>query len=154
MFVSVEPAEMFMYLVKLFFDQENPDSEDAEAKSYLQEHDLEPRYLFDDELEGRKYQVMQFGGCYLGNHLEALAQIQRRAVEIQVLTEKIQDHLGGLEVGGERLSLDSLRATAAALVPQFQVGSSFQTGDKGELVAVLDAEIVIEAARQVVGQAH
>ena len=54
MFVSVEPAEMFMYLVKLFFDQENPDSEDAEAKSYIQEHDLKPRYLFDDELEGRK----------------------------------------------------------------------------------------------------
>ena len=97
---------------------------------------------------------MQFGGCYLGNHLEALAQIQRRAVEIQVLTEKIQDHLGGLEVGGESLSLDSLRATAAALAPQFQVESSFQTGDKGELVAVLDAEIVIEAARQVIGQAH
>ena len=154
MFVSVEPAEMFMYLVKLFFDQENPDSEDAEAKSYLQEHDLKPRYLFDDELEGRKYQVMQFGGCYLGNHLEALAQIQRRAVEIQVLTEKIQDHLGGLEVGGEGLSLDSLRATAAALAPQFQIESSFQTGDKGELVAVLDAEIVIEAAKQVIGRAH
>ena len=49
MFVSVEPAEMFMYLVKLFFDQENPDSEDAEAKSYLKEHDLEPRYLWSRE---------------------------------------------------------------------------------------------------------
>ena len=65
MFVVVEPAEFFMHRVKLIFDLESPDLEDAEAKEYLEEHELEPRYLFDDELEGRKCQVMQFGGCYL-----------------------------------------------------------------------------------------
>ena len=101
MFVVVEPAEFFMHRVKLIFDLESPDLEDAEAKEYLEEHELEPRYLFDDELEGRKCQVMQFGGCYLGgNHLDRLAEIQRKAVEVEVLTAEIQGHLEGLGVGG------------------------------------------------------
>ena len=150
MFVSVEPAEMFMYRVKLFFDKENPDSEDADAKTYLEDHELEPRYLFDDELEGRKYQVMQFGGCYLGKHLEELAQIQRRAVEIEVLTEKIQDQLDSLEVDGAGLSPEKIQATATALAPRFLAESSFETGENGEMLAVLDAETVIEAAKQLI----
>ena len=148
MYVNVEPAEMFMYRVKLFFDKENPDEEDADAKAYLREHELEPRYLFDDELEGRKYQVMQFGGCYLGKHLEELAQIQRRAVEIEVLTENIQGHLDGLEVDGAGLSPEAVQATATALAPRFHREASFQTGENGEMSAVLDAETVIDAAKQ------
>ena len=35
MFVVVEPAEFFMHRVKLIFDLESPDLEDAEAKGIL-----------------------------------------------------------------------------------------------------------------------
>ena len=148
MFVVVEPAEFFMHRVKLIFDLESPDLEDAEAREYLEEHELEPRYLFDDELEGRKCQVMQFGGCYLGgNHLDRLAQIQRKAVEVEVLTEEIQGQLEVLELAEGRLSAEEIESTAQALVPQFHVESSFQAGESGELVAVLDADAVALAAK-------
>ena len=90
MFLVVEPAEFFMHRVKLIFDVESPDSEDSEVREYLQERELEPRYLYDDELEGRKCQVMQFGGCYLGRHLDELGKIQRKAVELEALAAEIQ----------------------------------------------------------------
>ena len=148
MFVVVEPAEFFMHRVKLIFDLESPDLEDAEAREYLEEHELEPRYLFDDELEGHKCQVMQFGGCYLGgNHLDRLAEIQRKAVEVEVLTAEIQGQLEGLELAEGRLSTEEIESTAQALVPQFNVESSFQAGETGELEAVLDADAVALAAK-------
>lgn len=151
MFVNVEPAEFFMYRVKLIFDLESPDSEDAEAKEYLLQHELEPRYLFDDELEGRKVQVMQFGGCYLGGkHLDQLAQIQRSAVEVEVLTEEIERHLNAFEIEGKSLTSQAVESTVQALVPQFHSESAFQTGENSELVAVLDGEAVIEAARRLI----
>ena len=145
MFVQVEPADFFMFRVKLIFDLENPDSEDQEARDYLKEKELEPRYLSTADLDGRKCEIMQFGGCYLGKHLNELAQIQRRAVEVELLTAEIQGHLGagddGLEQGGEE-------AIVAALVEEFHQESSFQTAENGELVAVLNAEAVRAAARQ------
>ena len=100
MFVQVEPADFFMYTVKLIFDLEQPDSEDQEVRDYLDERELEPRYLSTADLDGRQCQIMQFGGCYMGKHLDQLAQIQRRAVEVELLTAEIQSHLAA---GGEAL---------------------------------------------------
>ena len=148
MFVVVEPAEFFMHRVKLIFDVETPDSEDTEVREYLQQWELEPKYLFDDELEGRKCQVMQFGGCYLGRHLDELSKIQRKAVEVEVLTSEIEGHLDGLEVEGACLSQEAVKSTATALAPRFNEDSAFQANEDGELIAVLDRETVIAAARE------
>ena len=146
MFVQVEPADFFMYTVKLIFDLEKPDSEDQEVRDYLTERELEPRYLSKADLDGRQCEIMQFGGCYLGKrHLDEVAQIQRRAVEVELLTEEIQGHLN---VGGEGSEHASEEAVMAALVEEFHQESSFQTGENGELVAVLDGDTVRSAAQQ------
>ena len=81
MFIKVEPAEFFMYRVQLIFDLNHPDSEDRPVRDYLAQHDLEPRDRSMGEVEGRHCEVMQFGGCYLGPHLEAIGTLQRQAVE-------------------------------------------------------------------------
>ena len=146
MFVQVEPADFFMYTVKLIFDLEKPDSEDQEVRDYLTERELEPRYLSKADLDGRQCEIMQFGGCYLGRrYLDEVAQIQRRAVEVELLTEEIQGHLN---VGGEGSEHASEEAVMAALVEEFHQESSFQTGENGELVAVLDGDTVRSAAQQ------
>ena len=153
MFINIEPAEFFMYRVKLIFDLESPDSEDQEVRDYLDEWELEPRYLSTADLDGHQCQIMQFGGCYLGKHLDQLAQIQRRAVEVELLTAEIRGHLGA---GGQALQqapnkpVDEsiVESTVAALVKEFHQESSFETGDNGDLVAVLDAVAVRAAARQ------
>ena len=146
MFVQVEPADFFMYTVKLIFDLEKPDSEDQEVRDYLTERELEPRYLSKADLDGRQCEIMQFGGCYLGKrHLDEVAQIQRRAVEVELLTEEIQGHLN---VGGEGSEHATEEAVMAALVEEFHQESSFQTGENGELVAVLDGDTVRSAAHK------
>ena len=138
-----------MYRVKLIFDLESPDSEDQEVRDYLDEWELEPRYLSTADLDGHQCQIMQFGGCYLGKHLDRLAQIQRRAVEVELLTAEIRGHL---DAGGQALRQETSgspgESTVAALVEEFHQESSFKTGDDGELVAALDGEAVRAAARQ------
>ena len=77
---------------------------------------------------------MQFGGCYLGRHFQEIGLLQRRAVEVELLSEEIS-----LVVEGIAGLIDAKSATIlSALVSEFQCESSFQVDDKGELVVVLD----------------
>ena len=137
-----------MYRVIMIFDLENADSEDQVVRDYLAEHELEPRYQSTGDYEGRHCEMMQFGGCYLGRHLEGIGQIQRSAVEVELLTAEIEGHLSDSSVEAVPLTEDQRQATIAELVGEFQQESSFQTGESGELVAVLDGDAVREAARQ------
>ena len=149
MFIQIEPADFFMYRVNLIFDPENPTSEDKEVKDYLAENGLAPKHQGTGDYEGRRCEMMQFGSCYLGRHLERIAQIQRHAVEAEILTTEIKRHLSSpsedpLPVPGERR-----QAAVAQLVKELHQESSFQTNQKGELLIALDQDAVVEAARRI-----
>lgn len=148
MFIKVEPADFFMYRVKLVFDLEHSDSEDQEVRDYLAEHELEPKYQGTGEVEGSQCETMLFGGCYLGRHLERIGQIQRNAVEVELLSAEVERHLAESGQGYLALPKEQRRAAIAELVQNFRQKSSFQTGENGELVAVVDGNAVREAARQ------
>ena len=150
MFIKIEPAEFFMYRVILIFDMESPDSEDREVRDYLAEHELEPRYQSTGELDQRQCEFLQFGGCYLGRHVDSIGKIQRKAVEVELLTAEIRSLLAE-EIDEDAGPTEQQREAAVAeLVPEFHQDSSFQTAENGELIAVLDGEAVREAARQLV----
>ena len=148
MFIKVEPADFFMYRVKLIYNLEVPDSEDQGVRDYLVEHQLIPKAQSTGEFEGRQSELMVFGGCYLGRHLTEIGQIQRRAVEEELLTEEIQRHLSASSQDDLELEEEKRQEAVAELVQTFNQESSFQTNEKGELEAVLDREAVVEAARQ------
>ncbi len=148
MFINVEPAEFFMYRVKLIFDLEQPNSEDQQVRDYMTEHELEPKYLHTQELEGSQCEIMQFGGCYLGRHLDRIGQIQRTAVEVELLTAEIEGHLNGSTAEELLLPEEQLQDTIATLVQDFHQDSSFETAENGDLKAVLDGEAVRAAARR------
>ena len=151
MFIQVEPVDFFMYSVKLFFDLDEPNAEDQAVRDYLASNELEPKYQgtgAPEGFDGHQCAVMRFGGCYLGKHLERIGQIQRHAVEVELLTAAIAEHLKAPTPGGAPLS-EAERATAISrLVKEFHQDSSFTTGDNGELVATLDENAVREAARR------
>lgn len=151
MFIKVEPVDFSMYRVILIFDLESRDSEDQQVRDYLAEHRLEPRYQSTGELDDRQCEFLQFGGCYLGRHLEGIGQIQRSAVEVELLTAEIEGHLDASAGEAFHLLEEQRQETVAELVRDFQKESSFQTGENGELIAVLDGGAVREAARQLVG---
>ncbi len=147
MLIDVEPADFFMYRVKLLYDLDNPDTEDQEVRDYLDEHELLPRAQNTGEVEGKRKEVMVFGGCYLGKHLNEIGLIQRRAVEVELLTEEIERHLSACTKAlprGEGLRQQAIQE----LVQAFNQESSFRTNEKGELEASLDRDAVVEAARR------
>ena len=153
MYIKVEPAGFFMHTVKLIFDLDCPNPEDGPVREYLVEHELEPRYCWDNELEGNRGEVLQFGGCYLGNHLQGIGQLQRNAVEVELLTAEISRHLD-LVLEGEALRQDlpteeRRQAAIGALVSEFQKESAFQPNEQGELTAVLEEAEVRQALRRV-----
>lgn len=155
MFIKVEPAGFFMYTVQLMFDPARPDLEDQEVREYLTDHELEPRYQYEIEEDGRPCQVLQFGGCYLGRHLQSVGQIQRHAVEVELLTAEVQGHLAALELPqlavAESGDGAKLQETVAALVSELHQESAFQANENGELAVALDREDVKEAALRVLG---
>jgi len=136
-----------MFRVIMTFDLENHDSEDQDVRDYLTEHDLEPRHTNQGEFEDRQCEFMQFGGCYLGNHLQNISQIQRIAVETELLTAKIRVHLNASPDAATPLA-ENQQTTIAQLVKDFHQDSSFQTNENGELIVVLDGDEVRTAASQ------
>ena len=148
MFIKVEPAEFFMYRVIMIFDLDNPNSEDQEARDYMTEQELEPKYQRVGDFEGSNSEFMQFGGCYLGKHLNSIGQIQRRIVELELLTGEVEIQMESLIADGVPASDSQRQATIEALVKKFNQESAFEANDQGELTAILDGESVREAARK------
>ena len=151
MFIRVEPADFFMYRVILIFDLERPDSEDQAVRDYLTENELDAKYQSNGKLDERQCEFLQFGGCYLGKHLDSIGRIQRSAVEIELLTEEIESHLNAAAVQPLDLSAEQRSQAVATLAKDFQQEESFQTDENGNLVAVLDGDAVREAARKLAG---
>jgi hypothetical protein len=87
--IKIEPKEFFMYAVFLAFSKEHPDPEDEAIKAYLDAHELIPKAQGTDKIADQECEVLYFGGCYLGTHLEVIRDMQRQAVEHQLLTVAI-----------------------------------------------------------------
>ena len=145
MFIKVEPAEFFMYRVIMIFDLDNPNSEDQEARDYMIEQELEPKDQRVGDFEGSNSEFMQFGGCYLGKHLDNIAAIQRSHVEVELLTAEINRLL---REPGTAMAVPKARWEEAVRgwVAGFHQDSSFQVAENGDLEAVLDGAAVREAA--------
>ena len=152
MFIKVEPAEFFMYRVILVFDLENPNSEDQDARDYMTEWELEPKYQRIGDFEGSNSEIMQFGGCYLGRHLGKISEIQRGHVEREIITAEIGRLL---DDEGDPVPVpdDRREQTVRELVQAFYQPNVFQPNDEGLLEAVLDASAVRQAARQMLAPA-
>lgn len=149
MFIKVEPAGFFMHTVKLIFDLDNPDSEDIEVRDYLAKHELEPRYRWDDKLEDDKAEVIQFGGCYLGNHLQDIGQIQRKAVEVELLIEALTPYVEEVLKEVESGQVSDGKFITDQLVKIFHDESYFGSNESGELTVSLPVDVVLRSARSI-----
>lgn len=154
MFIKTEPAGFFMYTVHFIYDLDKPDSEDQQVKDYLIEHELEPKYQSTGDYQGSNCESMQFGGCYLGKHLQKIGEIQRHAVETEILTEEIQMHLGSAFSDGLSNRDGPHERVVPQLVQEFHQDSVFQTNENGELAVSLDEKEVVEAARRLLGESQ
>jgi hypothetical protein len=70
--VEFQETGMAMARFSLFFSEEKPHENDAQIKQYLEQNKLTPKRVFRVLKDGERFQVMHFGQCYLGQHLDNL----------------------------------------------------------------------------------
>ena len=143
--IRVEPKEFFMYSIFLAFNTEHSDLEDKAVKAYLEEHELIPKAQGTDTLEGQEYDVMYFGGCYLGRHLNVIGDMQRKAVEREMLTTEIERILKETADPATRKSADDtpdsrLKELIVNLAEDLHQESSFSADEEGYLKVALEAD--------------
>ncbi len=70
--VEYQQTGMAMARFSLFFSEEKPHENDAQIKQYLEQNKLAPKRVFRVLKDGERFQVMHYGQCYLGYHLDAV----------------------------------------------------------------------------------
>src|SRR5215471_20477973 len=106
--IKIAPKEFFMHAVFLAFSTEHPAPEDDAIKAYLATHELIPKAQGTDRFDDQDFEVMYFGGCYLGTHLDVISAMQRQAVEHQLLTVDIERILQATTAPETRRMADQL----------------------------------------------
>jgi hypothetical protein len=154
--IKIEPKEFFMYAVFLAFSTEHPDPEDEAIKAYLNAHELIPKAQDTDKFEDQKFEVMYFGGCYLGKHLDVISDMQRQAVEHQLLTVDIERILQATTAPETRRVADQIPAPQmqgliATLVQEFHQDTSFGANEAGYLRVTLEPTVIEQRFLELVG---
>ena len=147
MMIRVEPKEFFMSTIYLIFDRQHSESEDEEVKLYLTERELEPKRIIETMYQERDCEIWQFGGCYLGKHLDMIAEIQRKYLEEEMLAHEIPRLLKeGADVEVHRavgeLSTPRMQELVHILVKEFHRESSFASDEQGGVKVTLEPAVV------------
>ena len=153
--IKVEPKDFFMYSVFLAFQKDEAEAEDEAVKAYIEEHELIPKMQGTDTVEGEELDVMYFGGCYLGRHLGAIEDMQRTAVEREMLAEEIERILLESPNPETRHASDAagarMNALVSGLAEDLHDDSSFGTDGNGYLKVTLEPGVIrrlfLESAR-------
>src|SRR5262245_55649255 len=145
--IKIEPKEFFMYAVFLAFSKEHPNPEDEAIKAYLDAHELIPKAQGTDRFEDQEFDVMYFGGCYLGKHLEVVSDMQRQAVEHQLLTVEIERILQETTTPetrkvAEKTPEPQMQALIANLAQEFHQDASFGANEVGYLKVILEPTVI------------
>ena len=145
-----------MYSVFLAFSKEHPNPEDEAIKAYLDAHELIPKAQGTDRFEDQEFDVMYFGGCYLGKHLDVISDMQRQAVEHQLLTvaiERILQETTAPETRrvAEKTPEPQLQALIANLAQEFHQDTSFGANEEGYLKVILKPAIIEQRFLALVG---
>src|SRR3989441_8911432 len=154
--IKIEPKEFFMYAVFLAFSKERPAPEDEAIKAYLDTHELIPKAQGTDRFEDQEFDVMYFGGCYLGKHLEVIRDMQRQAVEHELLTVEIERILQETTAPetrrvAEKTPAPQLQTLIATLAQEFHQDASFGANEEGYLKVILDPAIIAQRFLALVG---
>ena len=145
-----------MSAVFLAFSTEHPDPEDETIKAYLDEHELIPKAQGTDTFEDQDFEVLYFGGCYLGTHLDVISDMQRQAVEHQLLTVDIERILQVTTAPETRRVADQMPAPQmqgliATLVQEFHQDTSFGANEAGYLRVTLEPAVIEQRFLALVG---
>ena len=145
--ICMEPRELFMYTVYLAFSQERPEPEDEAVKGYMEEHELIPKGKGTKPLDGEEFEVLYFGGCYMGRHLRVIGDMQRKFVEGEMLTREIERMVNDASDPTVRKAAVStpeplLKQLIGDMTLELHQESSFGTDDDGYLTLTVEPALI------------
>jgi hypothetical protein len=155
--IKIEPKAFFMSAVFLAFSKERPAPEDEAIKAYLDAHELIPKAQGTDRFEDQAFDVLYFGGCYLGKHLDVISAMQRQAVEHELLTveiERILQETTAPETRGvaDQIPAPQMQALIANLIQAFHQDTSFGANEEGYLKVTLEPAVIEQRFLELVGK--
>src|SRR5215475_14141662 len=155
--IKIEPKEFFMYAVFLAFSKERPAPEDEAIKAYLNAHELIPKAQGTDRFEDQEFEVLYFGGCYLGKHLDVIIDMQRQSVEHELLTVAIERILQETTAPETRRVADQMpapqmQALIATLVQEFHQDASLGANEAGYLKVTLEPAVIEQRFLELMGK--
>jgi hypothetical protein len=118
MWIETEPGDLLMVRYKLCFRKDAPNPEDAHIRALLREHNLHPKRRWTDEREGVRFEVLQFGQCYLGRAVQAIVSLQQRGMVAESVAYSLDTdpELAALVHGIDDTRLADLAWTVAGAV--------------------------------------
>jgi hypothetical protein len=134
MWMEFTPKDWFMVRVGLIFRDGDPDPEDPWVRGYLQEHQLEPRYRAKEERHGIPCEVLYFGQCYLGQHLQSLERLYQRGLRRLGNKAHIDWPMG--------VDANAFEPLLPSLAEALHEHVSFGTNSEGFLTLTLDPSLV------------
>lgn len=90
MWIDFEPGLAMMVRVLLCFEYGDPDPEDSRVREYLTANNLEPKRVWVEERNGVECEVIQFGQCYLGGHLQAIHLLRRQGIMAEAVSRSLK----------------------------------------------------------------
>jgi hypothetical protein len=87
MLMEFPPRDWSMMRIGLIFREGDPDPEDPWVRSYLRTPQLVPRRQVKEGRNGIPSEVLSFGQCYLGRHLQALQSLYHKGLERSLLVK-------------------------------------------------------------------
>ena len=130
------------------FDPASPDAEDAEIREYWRSTSWSPGTSGRAEFDGRNCGGCSSGDATSGTTSQGIGQIQRKAVEVELLTEGINSYLDETPRVRPTFPAKPRDNLVAALIAEFQRDENFAPDEQGQLAASLDREELAEATNR------
>lgn len=145
MWIEIEPGELLMYRIGLFFSRDQPAPEDEWVRAYLQEKGLEPRRQGTIERDGEAIDFLQFGQCYLGDHAPAIRELRLRGYERTALIQAVPQLLtdAGRPPEAEGIPPAELPAVIARVAERIHPEARLSAADDGWIGVEVDIDHLI-----------
>src|SRR5262249_44665599 len=149
MWIETEPGEWPMMRYLVCFELGNPYPEDPHVKAYLRKHGLEPKRMWTDRRAGVACEVLQFGECYLGRHVEEIDALRERGVVASAVDVALQQSIATAGVVAE-VRRDELPDLAWRLAEQLLMRGAVRASDASTGLSV-DEEVLKEELLRAIG---
>jgi hypothetical protein len=128
--IEFHPKPDGMQHINLMFCEDDPDPEDLWVREQIREFPVPPKRVLSWEREGRRYQVLQYGQCVIGNVMFSIEKHKGVVEKIRIVCRQELARVG--------LSRAVFNELVSQVALEFHQHARFTVDDSGELTIAVD----------------